>query len=158
MSKKNAFSYITIPIHTIIGLIVFWNFLLSVYAIALPTKIKVTEIGKISYGAVKIIGKVKDIRYGHLAFSSAELDDGTGAVNVLYGLYNKIDDTGKDDVTAIGIYYPFLPMIHAYYINGQIGPVEVMILGLNFVIVAFFFYSIKLSISKIRYPDVIEDA
>ncbi len=53
-------------------------------------------------------------------------------------------------IEVVGVYYPFLELMHAYYINEQITVVEFLMLFMLFVTTAFFFYSTILSISTAR--------
>lgn len=177
MAKRRAISYITIPLQAIISLLLFVNIIISVYAVVSPKSINKRKISKLSYGAVRVEGEVRGTTYGQVNFSTVNIHDGSGSVTVLFGLYKNIEDPKlkkrrdriKDvsgmskkeairklnkpvhykTVEVVGIYYPFLTMVHAYYINGKITVVEYLMIFMNFILAAFFFYSTILSLKSV---------
>ena len=176
-----AISFITIPLQAIITLALLINIIISIYAVVAHDSIPQKNISNLSYGAVKINGEIKGTTYGQVNFSTVNIDDGTETVTVLFGLYKNIEDPIKKSrrkkiknvagmsekeaiellnkpvhyksIEVVGVYYPFIQMVHGYYINGKITVVEYLMIFMYIILGAFFFYSTILSIMTVTKKD-----
>jgi hypothetical protein len=176
MSKKGISSYIKAFIYSAIALILILNSLVAAYTVLYQDKIKTSKISELSYGPVKIVGSVRGTTYGQVNFSTVNLNDGTDTVTIFFGKYKNIEDPRKvrrrdnlpvhsmskkdaikklnrpvhyNNLEIIGIYYPYVSIVHAYYINGKITVVEYLIIMIVLVLAAFFFYAAAESIQSI---------
>ncbi len=168
MRRKTKHSYVTISVLFIIGLLLFWHLMLLTYVVVYPQRIPFNTIRQLTFGRVKTVGRVMTTSYGQVDFSKVMISDGTGEVNVLFGLYARIEDPEKirrrdnlpldrlskktaikelnkpvhyDSIEVVGIYYPITRAVYAYYLNGGISGTEYFIIITNFLATILFIYA-----------------
>jgi hypothetical protein len=173
MAKKSKITFGAV-IQSILGLFFFLNLIISLYIVIAPDSVKHRDISDISYGPVRVSGEITGTSYGQVNFSTVNLTDGTGSITILFGLYKNIEDPVKakrrrnmkdvsgmkkeeaikklnepvhyKGIEVVGIYYPYVSLVHAYFINGKITIVEYLMISMYLIMTFFFFYSVMVSI------------